>query len=96
MHHLKMFTDKISSGRDKDYLKEKMDQEKVGENTYGGALHEFCHYKVQSNLFKAKYLTKVSLIDQLEIFKKLTSVIRDQIDISTSREFYLENYLKEE
>ena len=46
MHHIKMFTDKISSRRDKDYFKEKMDQEKVGEKTYGGALHEFCHYKV--------------------------------------------------
>ena len=44
--HIKLIVSEIDTGRNKDYFEEKMESEKE-EQTYGGALFEFCKSKVK-------------------------------------------------
>ena len=42
---------------------------KKEEMTYGHALYEFCDISVRAEKFHKRFMTKVSLAVQLEIFK---------------------------
>ena len=56
--------------------------------TYGGALFEFVYLQSKVNKILEK---KSKKIDEYEaVFEKLANLIKNQIDCSNSREFYLE------